>query len=104
MDKIAEQKSTIGKALCYIGWAIIILSALGFFISFSEIAELLEYGSELGAFVASVRIGSFFAAIAVGFIFFGMSEIIRLLGESLETRESSAPGKRFAKPSNLPKL
>lgn len=104
MDKLAEQKSVIGKALCYIGWAIIGLNTIGFLFGLAEIAESFDYGNDFGALIVSARITVFLTFVAIGCFFFGISEIIRLLNEILETKTGAIVGKRFAKPKDLPKL
>lgn len=98
MEKIATQNNYIGRMLYYIGLAAIILGVAGFLLSIGNVLEVMEYSGELGALFLSTAIGMPAVGVVAGFLFFGFSEVIRLLD-----RESNSDGDANI-PGQLPKL
>ena len=90
MDKIRTQENFIGRMLCYIGWAAVILGALDFLLSIGDALEMMEYSSELGSIMLTMAIAMPIVAVVGGFVFFGFSEVIRLLSVTSASVEDGA--------------
>ena len=79
INKLRNQQSFVGKALCYIGIIVIVLNIVGFLISFSTIVEMMEYSDDLAPMMVSSSLTSTLMSIVAGFVLLGFSEIVRLL-------------------------
>lgn len=75
MEALRKQRSTIGKALFYMGWLVIILAVIGFLISLGTFvgafAETEALGQMLGFLVSSLVLN-----LIAGFVLLGLSELI----------------------------
>lgn len=79
INKLTKQPSFIGKALCYIGLGVIVLTIIGFLLNFGTIAEMMEYSDELASMMVSSSLSGTLMSIIAGFVLLGFSEIVRLL-------------------------
>lgn len=80
INKLRNQPSLIGKVLCYIGIAVIVLNIIGFLLNFSSIVEMMEYSDELASMMVSSSLADTLMSIVAGFLLLGFSEIVRMLG------------------------
>lgn len=103
INVLRKQQSFIGRGLFYIGAAMIVLGILNFLLSFGDAIELMEYGNDLASLSLTMTIVSLVGCIIAGFLFFGFSEVIRLLG-AISQNSGSAGGKHLNAPGELPRL
>ena len=100
---LRKQQGFIGRALFYIGAAVIVLGVLNFLLSIGNAIELADYGSDFASLSLTMTIVSLVGCLVVGFLFFGFSEVIRLLAAISENSHSTG-GKHLNAPGELPKL
>lgn len=88
---IFDQKNAIGRVLARIGCIIVGFSVLCSLICFFTAFSLMGDWGSLGVTFVPLSFTGAFAAFAGGFIFFGFSEVIRLLSR-IALDESSKKG------------
>lgn len=80
MEQLLTQKSTIGRALSYIGLTAIIIGVLAFVFVWSS----SSYSSD-----TALAIMCLVSGLVSGFVFFGISDAIRLLQEIADNTRSN---------------